>query len=145
MAKDKSKRNKPAAGKGFGGREEIASSGVPEAKFAAREAERAEAGDAMAFALDVLATLQSPQNRFLSHPRLKRLGELSAIERPGDSLMEGAGMGLFPSRDIPAGTVVCLYPVHGIGRERHFENGEAAFLAGDLHRSNHYALKFMNA
>lgn len=85
----------------------------------------------MAFALDVLTTLQNPEVHFLSHPDFQRLCDLSAIERPGKSLIEGAGMGLFSSRPIPAGTVVCLYPVHAIGREKHFDSGETAFLSSD--------------
>ena len=83
------------------------------------------------FELDVLRALQSPSNQFLAHPDFDRLPELATLELPAPSLMDGAGLGLFVSRPVPPGSIVCLYPVHAIGREKHFDDGAAAFLSDD--------------
>ena len=87
--------------------------------------------DTLMFALDVMAALQNPLARFLSRPDFQRLGELGDLEKPGPSLIEQAGMGLFPGQSIPAGTLVCFYPVHGIGREKFFPTGDAAFISSE--------------
>ena len=81
--------------------------------------------------LRVMRVVQMPT--FLSSSQFSQLGRVGAIERPAPSRIEGAGMGLFAGRQADAGEVIALYPVHGIGRENHFESGQAAFLAADEH------------
>ena len=43
--------------------------------------------------------------------------EQDAIVAVDESSIVGAGMGLFAQRDIPGGTIIAFYPVHGMGMD----------------------------
>jgi hypothetical protein len=43
--------------------------------------------------------------------------EQNAIVAVAESSIVGAGMGLFAQRDIPGGTIIAFYPVHGMGMD----------------------------
>jgi hypothetical protein len=92
---------------------------------------REAAEEALALSLDILRVIQDPAINFLGHPNFEQLGAIGSGVFAAPSLIQGAGNGLFLTRSAVAGTVVSLYPVHGIGRMAHFESGDAAFLAAD--------------
>ena len=62
--------------------------------------------------LKVMDQFQRPE--FLAKPMFERLGEIVNATTAGPS--PTAGTGLFAARDLPAGTLVALYPAHAIGR-----------------------------
>ncbi len=57
---------------------------------------------------------QFQRPEFLAKPMFERLGEIVNATTAGPS--PTAGTGLFAARDLPAGTLVALYPAHAIGR-----------------------------
>ena len=57
---------------------------------------------------------QFQRPEFLAKPMFDRLGEIVNATTAGPS--PTAGTGLFAARDLPAGTLVALYPAHAIGR-----------------------------
>ena len=85
----------------------------------------------MRSALRVMKAVQS--SSFLVSSQFSQLQRIAGVERPAPSMINGAGMGLFAGRPADAGEVISLYPVHGIGRDNHFADGQAAFLAADEH------------
>ena len=66
---------------------------------------------ALELGLKVMDQFQRPE--FLAKPMFERLGEIVNATTAGPS--PTAGTGLFAARDLPAGTLVALYPAHAIG------------------------------
>ena len=92
---------------------DIKSSKISRKKKPRKAATAAEAtSKALELGLKVMDQFQRPE--FLAKPMFERLGEIVNATTVGPS--PTAGTGLFAARDLPAGTLVALYPAHAIGR-----------------------------
>ena len=92
---------------------DIKSSKISRKKKPRKAATAAEAtSKALESGLKVMDQFQRPE--FLAKPMFERLGEIVNATTAGPS--PTAGTGLFAARDLPAGTLVALYPAHAIGR-----------------------------
>ena len=92
---------------------DIKSSKISRKKKPRKAATAAEAtSKALELGLKVMDQFQRPE--FLAKPMFERLGEIVNATTAGPS--PTAGTGLFAARDLPAGTLVALYPAHAIGR-----------------------------
>ena len=92
---------------------DIKSSKISRNKKPRKAATAAEAtSKALELGLKVMDQFQRPE--FLAKPMFERLGEIVNATTAGPS--PTAGTGLFAARDLPAGTLVALYPAHAIGR-----------------------------
>ena len=92
---------------------DIKSSKISRKKKPPKVATAAEAtSKALELGLKVMDQFQRPE--FLAKPMFDRLGEIVNATTAGPS--PTAGTGLFAARDLPAGTLVALYPAHAIGR-----------------------------
>ena len=92
---------------------DIKSSKISRKKKPRKAATAAEAtSKALESGLKVMDQFQRPE--FLAKPMFERLGEIMNATTSGPS--PTAGTGLFAARDLPAGTLVALYPAHAIGR-----------------------------
>ena len=92
---------------------DIKSSKISRKKKPRKAATAAEAtSKALELGLKVMDQFQRPE--FLAKPMFERLGEIMNATTSGPS--PTAGTGLFAARDLPAGTLVALYPAHAIGR-----------------------------
>ena len=92
---------------------DIKSSKISRKKKPPKAATAAEAtSKALELGLKVMDQFQRPE--FLAKPMFERLGEIVNATTAGPS--PTAGTGLFAARDLPAGTLVALYPAHAIGR-----------------------------
>ena len=91
---------------------DIKSSKISRKKKPRKAATAAEAtSKALELGLKVMDQFQRPE--FLAKPMFERLGEIVNATTVGPS--PTAGTGLFAARDLPAGTLVALYPAHAIG------------------------------
>ena len=91
---------------------DIKSSKISRKKKPRKAATAAEAtSKALELGLKVMDQFQRPE--FLAKPMFERLGEIVNATTAGPS--PTAGTGLFAARDLPAGTLVALYPAHAIG------------------------------
>ena len=92
---------------------DIKSSKISRKKKPRKAATAAEAtSKALELGLKVMDQFQRPE--FLAQPMFERLGDDVREATAGPS--PTAGTGLFAARDLPAGTLVALYPAHAIGR-----------------------------
>ena len=92
---------------------DIKSSKISRKKKPRKAATAAEStSKALELGLKVMDQFQRPE--FLAKPMFDRLGEIVNATTAGPS--PTAGTGLFAARDLPAGTLVALYPAHAIGR-----------------------------
>lgn len=92
---------------------DIKSSKISRKKKPRKAATAAEAtSKALELGLKVMDQFQRPE--FLAKPMFERLGDDVKEATAGPS--PTAGTGLFAARDLPAGTLVALYPAHAIGR-----------------------------
>ena len=91
---------------------DIKSSKISRKKKAPKATAAEATSKALELGLKVMDQFQRPE--FLAKPMFERLGEIVNATTAGPS--PTAGTGLFAARDLPAGTLVALYPAHAIGR-----------------------------
>ena len=94
---------------------DIKSSKISRKKKPPKAATAAEAtSNALELGLKVMDKFQRPEFFAEAGMLFERLGELVNATTAAPSPI--AGTGLFAARDLPAGTIVALYPAHAIGR-----------------------------
>ena len=94
---------------------DIKSSKISRKKKPPKAATAAEAtSKALELGLKVMVKFQRPEFFAEAGMLFERLGELVNATTAAPSPI--AGTGLFAARDLPAGTIVALYPAHAIGR-----------------------------